>query len=112
MKEIERAGRTLPDEHAHERGHEAQSLREVLTALVGRAAIISNPEALRTTALGHQIKAHANKAKIISVRKDIVVVLTKRDDENNGHSPTIRQIVPLRWIKLVCVTPEGVHIHI
>lgn len=112
MRDLEHVTRALPDEQVHERGHEAQSLREVLAALVGRAAIISNPEALRTTALGHQIKAHADKSKITSVREDIVVVLTNRGDENNGHGPAIRQFIPLRWIKLVCVTPEGIHIHI
>lgn len=112
MRDLEHVTRALPDAPIHEHGHEAQSLREVLAALVGRAAIISNPEALRTTALGHQVKAHADKAKIISVREDIVVVLTKRGDQDNGHNPAIRQFIPLRWIKLVCVTPEGIHIHI
>jgi hypothetical protein len=112
MDDVEHVTRAMPDEQDPERGQEAQSLREVLTALVGRAAIISNPEALRTTALGHQIKAHADNAKIISVRKDIVVVLTERGDENREPSPAIRQFIPLRWIKLVCVAPEGIHIHI
>ena len=112
MEDLEHVARELPDEQDHERGHEAQSLREVLTALVGRAAIISNPEALRTTALGHQIKAHADNAKITSVREDMVVVLTERSDDNGEQSPAIRQFIPLRWIKLVCVAPEGIHIHI
>ena len=110
MTESEQGSQTIAP--PGDQKHPAQSLREVLAAFVGRVAVISNPESLRSTPLGHQIGPHVHKARITSVRDDIVSVMTKPEKGDNGDRFPPRQFIPLHWIKLVCVAKDEVHIHI
>ena len=93
------------------------SLRQVLEALVGKATIVSHPEAIKKTPLGHQLRHGVYHGKIVEVSEDLVVVAIDpgRADhkvEHNGEDGPVKLFVPIQWIKLVGKAREEIHIHI
>lgn len=92
---------------------EVRSLEDVFRSLVGQTAIISHPESMKSVPLGYQLKPSFNEARIHKVLEGMVVVVVEPDeDERPGKGISMKQYIPMPWIKLVCVSKGEIHLHI
>ena len=96
---------------------EHRSLRQVLEALVGKATIVSHPEAIKKTPLGHQLRHGVYHGKIAEIHVDLVIVAVvlgraEHKLEHNGEDGPVKLFVPVQWIKLVGVAKDEIHLHI
>jgi len=91
------------------RKFKVRSLEDVFQSLVGQTAIISHPESMKNVPLGYQLKPHFYEARIHKVLEDVVVVVAE-PAEDEGKS--MKQYIPIQWIKLVCVSRGEIHLHI
>ncbi len=93
-----------------EKKPEGDSIEELLRILVGRIVTISNPESMKKEPLGYQLKPEIYKAKVLDIRGDMVVILAERG--KGERAAPMKQCIPVRRVKLVCLAKDDVHIHI
>ena len=95
------------------RKSEVRSLEDVFRSLVGKTALISHPEAMKSVPLGYQLKPDFYEVRIHKVLEGVVVVVVQPDeDERSGNGSPMTQYIPMPWIKLVCVSKGEIRLHI
>jgi hypothetical protein len=95
------------------RRRDPRSLHGVLHALVGKIAVVSHPEAIKKTPLGHQLKHGFYRGKITWVKEDLIAIVVESPADNGCDSAGCSKLlVPTRWIKLVGISKEEIHLHI
>ena len=82
---------------------EDRSFQDILTSLVGSVVTVANPESFEHAPMGRQLKAGIYKAKLVSMGRDYLVLLTEDVKQGKrGEEPTkepVKQYIPISRIK-------------
>jgi len=82
---------------------EDRSFHDLLTSLVGSVVTIANPESYEHAPMGRQLKAGFYKAKLTTMGRDYLVLLTEDIKQGKrGEEPSkepVKQYIPISCIK-------------
>ncbi len=82
---------------------EDRSFHDLLSSLIGSVVTVANPESYEHAPMGRQLKAGFYKAKLTSMGRDYLVLLTEDIRQGKrGEEPTkeaVKQYLPIARIK-------------
>lgn len=92
---------------------QVQSLKDILSSLVGKVVTMVNPESLENAPMGYQLTTGFYRAKVLAIHDDMVSVATEL--VHKGRETTkepVRQFIPFERIKRISFAKSDVLVHI
>jgi hypothetical protein len=82
---------------------EDRSFHDLLAGLIGSVITVVNPESYEHAPMGRQLKAGFYKAKLVTMGKDYLVLITEDVRQGKrGEEPTkepVKQFIPISRVK-------------
>jgi len=102
-----------PTEDTPTPADENKEFADILRSMIGNVVTIVNPESYESVPVGHQIKPGFYRAKLLTIGRDFVAVVSEfQHAGKGGKKEPVKQFIPMSRIKRVSVMKSDRLIHI